>query len=487
MSKIYINYDENGIANLQVGDFIIPTDRHGRLLINFRGKEKTFKYISAFDIYNDSFDKEDITNKIVLIGTSAAALMDLRATPFESVFPGVEIHANAIDNIIAQDFLYKASWIEGLNIIIIFILSIFTFFMIKKMPIWLTPFFILGLIFAVCYSIYYLLFNVGIVLNILFPLFTIVTNGIISLLIGYFYEIKRKEEIKNKFASKVSKNVMEELIKDLDNNKLQAQNKEVSIFFSDIRGFTNISEKIDKPDLLVKYLNQYMTPMSEIIIKNNGTIDKYIGDSIMAYWNAPFDIDNHADKAVISALEQLEELKKLNIILKNLNQPKIDIGIGITTGIVTVGEIGSIGRSDYTIIGDNVNLGSRIESLCKFYGCNLIISENTKEQLKEKYIFRYLDFIKVKGKDIPIKIWEVISLENNKTKELFKELEKYNQAIILYKNSNFKEAMIIFEELKNSKSPLSKEIYEIYINRCNEFILNPILDFDYIYEHNSKN
>ena len=487
VSKIYINYDENGIANLQVGDFIIPTDRHGRLLINFRGKEKTFKYISAFDIYNDSFDKEDITNKIVLIGTSAAALMDLRATPFESVFPGVEIHANAIDNIIAQDFLYKASWIEGLNIIIIFILSIFTFFMIKKMPIWLTPFFILGLIFAVWYSIYYLLFNVGIVLNILFPLFTIVTNGIISLLIGYFYEIKRKEEIKNKFASKVSKNVMEELIKDLDNNKLQAQNKEVSIFFSDIRGFTNISEKIDKPDLLVKYLNQYMTPMSEIIIKNNGTIDKYIGDSIMAYWNAPFDIDNHADKAVISALEQLEELKKLNIILKNLNQPKIDIGIGITTGIVTVGEIGSIGRSDYTIIGDNVNLGSRIESLCKFYGCNLIISENTKEQLKEKYIFRYLDFIKVKGKDIPIKIWEVISLENNKTKELFKELEKYNQAIILYKNSNFKEAMIIFEELKNSKSPLSKEIYEIYINRCNEFILNPILDFDYIYEHNSKN
>ena len=486
VSKVYINYDQNGIANLQLGDFIIPTDRHGRLLINFRGKEKTFKYISAFDIYNDSFNKEDITNKIVLIGTSAAALMDLRATPFESVFPGVEIHANAIDNIIAQDFLYKASWIEGLNVIIIFILSFFTFFMIRKIPIWLTPIFILGLMFGVCYFIYYLLFNVGIVLNILFPLFTIVINGIISLLIEYFYEIKRKEEIKNKFASKVSKNVMEELIKDLDNNKLQAQNKEVSIFFSDIRGFTNISEKIDKPDLLVKYLNQYMTPMSEIIIKNNGTIDKYIGDSIMAYWNAPFNIDNHADKAVISALEQLEELKKLNIILKDLDQPKIDIGIGITTGIVTVGEIGSVGRSDYTIIGDNVNLGSRIESLCKFYGCQLIISENTKEKLKGNYIFRYLDFIKVKGKDIPIKIWEVISLEKNKTEELFEELDKYNQAINLYKNSNFKDAMAIFEELKNSKTSLSTKIYEIYINRCNEFILNPITNSDYIYEHKSK-
>jgi adenylate cyclase len=486
VSKIYINYDENGIANLQLGDFIIPTDRYGRLLINFRGKEKTFKYISAFDIYNNSFNKEDIKNKIILVGTSAAALMDLRATPFESVFPGVEIHANAIDNIIAQDFLYKASWIEGLNIVIIFILSFFTFFMIRKMPIWLTPIFIVGLMFGVCYFIYYLLFNIGIVLNILFPLFTIAINGIISLLIGYFYEIKRKEEIKNKFASKVSKDVMEELLKNIDNNKLKAENKEVTIFFSDIRGFTNISEKINKPELLIEYLNQYMTPMSEIIIKNSGTIDKYIGDAIMAYWNAPFDIIDHSDKAVISALEQLEELKKLNIILKDLDQPQINIGIGITTGIATVGEIGSIGRSDYTIIGDNVNLGSRIESLCKFYGCNLIISENTKEHLKEKYIFRYLDFIKVKGKDIPIKIWEVISLENSETKELFEELDKYSQAINLYKNSNFKEAMVIFEELKNSKTSLSTKIYEIYMNRCNEFILDPSLEFNYIYEHNSK-
>ena len=237
--------------------------------------------------------------------------MDLRATPFESIFPGVEIHANAIDNVISQDFLYKSSWIDGANIIIIFVLSIFTFFIVRKIPIWITPIFIVALISTVCYSIYYLLFNVGIVLNILFPIFTISISGVISLVIGYFYEIKKKEKIKSKFASKVSKDVMEELLKNIDNNKLKAQNKEVSIFFSDIRGFTNISEKLNKPELLVKYLNQYMTPMSEIIIKNNGTIDKYIGDSIMAYWNAPFDIDNHADKAVKSALEQLTKLEDL--------------------------------------------------------------------------------------------------------------------------------------------------------------------------------
>ncbi len=425
INKIYINYDENGIKNLQLDDLIIPTDRYGRLLINFRGKEKTFKYISAFDIYNNNFEKEDIKNKIVLIGTSAAALMDLRATPFESIFPGVEIHANAIDNVISQDFLYKSSWIDGANIIIIFVLSIFTFFIVRKIPIWITPIFIVALILTVCYSIYYLLFNVGIVLNILFPIFTISISGVISLVIGYFYEIKKKEKIKSKFASKVSKDVMEELLKNIDNNKLKAQNKEVSIFFSDIRGFTNISEKLNKPELLVKYLNQYMTPMSEIIIKNNGTIDKYIGDSIMAYWNAPFDIDNHADKAVKSALEQLTKLEDLNKTFEELKQPKIEIGIGITTGITTVGEIGSIGRSDYTIIGDNVNLGSRIESLCKFYGSNLIISQDTKDKLVNKYIFRYLDHVKVKGRNNPIKLWEVLSFETKKDIQIEEEINKY--------------------------------------------------------------
>ncbi|MBU0925933.1 adenylate/guanylate cyclase domain-containing protein [bacterium] len=481
INKIYINYDENGIKNLQVGDFMIPTDRYGRLLINFRGKEKTFKYISALDIYNNSFNKEDITNKIILIGTSAAALMDLRATPFESIFPGVEIHANAIDNIISQDFLYKASWVEGVNIVIIFVLSFFTFFIIRKIPIWLTPIFTILFLFVTIYYIYYLMFNTGVVLNILFPIFSIILSGIISLIIGYFYEIKKKEEIKNKFASKVSKDVMEELLKNIDDNSLKAQNKEVSIFFSDIRGFTNISEKINKPELLIKYLNQYMTPMSKIIIKNNGTIDKYIGDSIMAYWNAPFDIDNHADKAVISALEQLEELKKLNIILKDLDQPQINIGIGITTGIATVGEIGSIGRSDYTIIGDNVNLGSRIESLCKFYGCNLIISENTKEKLKENYIFRYLDFVQVKGKEIPIKLWEVISLEND-YKNINNELEKYSQAIKEFENKELEKALAIFHKLNTEYE--KKKIYDIYIHRCEEFIKNK--NFSLLHKHEFK-
>ena len=479
IKRVTINYDENGVRNLQLGDFIVPTDRYGRLLINFRGKEKSFKYISALDIYNNSFNKEEIENKIALVGTSAAALMDLRATPFESVFPGVEVHANAIDNIISQDFIYRASWMDGANIVIIFILTFFTFFIIKKIPIWLTPIFTISFLFISLYYIYYLMFNTGIILNILFPIFSIILSGIISLIIGYFYEIKKKEEIKNKFASKVSKDVMEELLKNIDDNSLKAQNKEVTIFFSDIRGFTNISEKINKPELLIKYLNQYMTPMSEVITKNKGTIDKYIGDAIMAYWNAPFDIENHADKAVTSAIEQLNELKELNKNLEITNQPLIAIGIGITTGIATVGEIGSIGRSDYTIIGDSVNLGSRIESLCKFYDVSLIISEDTKEKLTKDYIFRYLDYVKVKGKENPIKLWEVLVDSNDEIKE---ELNIYHEAIALFTNKKIKEAFILFQEL--NKNYKSKKIYDIYIQRCDNFIKNNY--FDNIFTHKDK-
>ena len=479
IKRVTINYDENGVRNLQLGDFIVPTDRYGRLLINFRGKEKSFKYISALDIYNNSFNKEEIENKIALVGTSAAALMDLRATPFESVFPGVEVHANAIDNIISQDFIYRASWMDGANIVIIFILTFFTFFIIKKIPIWLTPIFTISFLFISLYYIYYLMFNTGIILNILFPIFSIILSGIISLIIGYFYEIKKKEEIKNKFASKVSKDVMEELLKNIDDNSLKAQNKEVTIFFSDIRGFTNISEKINKPELLIKYLNQYMTPMSEVITKNKGTIDKYIGDAIMAYWNAPFDIENHADKAVTSAIEQLNELKELNKNLEITNQPLIAIGIGITTGIATVGEIGSIGRSDYTIIGDSVNLGSRIESLCKFYDVSLIISEDTKEKLTKDYTFRYLDYVKVKGKENPIKLWEVLVDSNDEIKE---ELNIYHEAIELFTNKKIEEAFILFQEL--NKNYKSKKIYDIYIQRCENFIKNNY--FDNIFTHKDK-
>ncbi|MFY4767238.1 CHASE2 domain-containing protein [Aliarcobacter butzleri] len=482
--KVVVQYDENGISNIVLDDISIPTDRYGRMLINFRGPERSFKYISAIDIYNNSFDKSEIDGKIILIGTSAAGLFDLRATPFDSIFPGVEVHANIIDNILMQDFIYKASWLDGANILIIFVLSIIVVMLTTYTTFWANPIIFLSFSISYLFLVYNLLFDYGIVLNILFPIATVLIASIMTTLFDYFYNIKKEEAIKAKFASKVSKNVMDDILKNIDKNEFSAKSKEVTIFFSDIRGFTNISEKLDAKEL-ISFLNRYMQPMSEIIIKYQGTIDKFIGDAIMAYWNAPIDIKNHCDLALKASLEQLEVLEKLNVELQKENLPKIDIGIGLNTGTVIVGEMGSSLRSDYTVIGDTINLGSRVESLCKYYDSKLNISNFTKDKLQEKYIFRFLDLVKVKGKNEPVEIWQVLGKGEAK-ESLKEELDLYHKAIEFYKNSDFINALEIFESLENNENKTNKNIYKIYITRCKEFIKTPPKNFDGVYEHTTK-
>lgn len=482
--KVVVQYDENGISNIVLDDISIPTDRYGRMLINFRGAERSFKYISAIDIYNNSFDKREIDGKIVLIGTSAAGLFDLRATPFDSIFPGVEVHANIIDNILMQDFIYKASWLDGANILIIFVLSIIVVMLTTYTTFWANPIIFISFSISYLFLVYNLLFDYGIVLNILFPIATVLIASIMTTLFDYFYNIKKEEAIKAKFASKVSKNVMDDILKNIDKNEFSAKSKEVTIFFSDIRGFTNISEKLDAKEL-ISFLNRYMQPMSEIIIKYQGTIDKFIGDAIMAYWNAPIDIKNHCDLALKASLEQLEVLEKLNVELQKENLPKIDIGIGLNTGTVIVGEMGSSLRSDYTVIGDTINLGSRVESLCKYYDSKLNISNFTKDKLQEKYIFRFLDLVKVKGKNEPVEIWQVLG-KGEANESLKEELDLYHKAIEFYKNSDFINALEIFESLENNENKTNKNIYKIYITRCKEFIKTPPKNFDGVYEHTTK-
>lgn len=483
--KVFVEYNEDGISNITLNDIKIPTDRYGRILVNFRGKEKNFTYYSALDIYNNNFNKKELEGKIALIGTSAAGLLDLRATPFESIYPGVEVHANVIDNIIAGDFIYKASWVDGANIAIIFSLSLVITFLITYTPFWLSPFISLFFFFGSIYIIYQILFTYGIVLNIFFPFLTILLTLIVTTLFDYFYAIKKEEAIKAKFASKVSKNVMDNLLRNIDSTEFQAMEREVTVFFSDIRGFTHISEQMTNAKDLILYLNRYMEPMSNIIIKYDGTIDKYIGDAIMAYWNAPAKVENHADKAVLASLEQIESLSILNAEFKKENKPFIDIGIGLNTGVVIVGEMGSIGRSDYTVIGDPINLGSRLESLCKYYNSKLNISSFTKEKLKGEYIFRFLDLVTVKGKDEPVEIWQVHGA-GKATGELKEELEAHHKAIELYKNSYFEEALIIFKNLEKSLTKTNNNIYNIYIQRCNEFITTTPKNFNGIYQHERK-
>jgi len=469
VDKVYINYTLSGITSIQIGDLIIPTDRFGRLLINFKGPAKSYRYISASDIYNNKFNPDLINGKIVLIGTSASGLLDLRATPYDSTFPGVEIHANAIDNLINQTFITIPNWIEAADIIVMIAICLISVITFSIIPPFLLTLFIPLLFSGFFIFLYKMFFEYHILLNTIFPLLLLISLFSISIIINYFYEIRIKEIIKDKFAKKVSPQVVEELLKNPKSDAFDIKEKEITIFFSDIRSFTSISEQIGDPKRLIDLLNRYMTPMVDIIINKKGTIDKFIGDAIMAYWNAPQNLDNHQDAAVTAALEQLQELKRLNKEFKNDNLPIINIGIGIHTGVATVGEMGSLGRNDYTAIGDNVNLASRLEGLNKYYGTNLIISQFTKERLNKSYIIRELDTVLVKGKKHPVTIYEVIGL-GTPDGQLKEELNLYKKALSTYKNRDFNKAKQIFEII-NKNFP--KTLYKIYIERCNDFIKNP--------------
>lgn len=480
--KVVVSYSDTGVNEVQVGTQIIQTDRFGRLYLNFRGPFKSYKYISAVDIYNNIIDKKSLEGKFVLIGTSAYGLMDLRSTPMDSVIAGVEIHANLIDNLLEKDMLVKPSWMEIADIIVILFIAFIVVFIYSRFSLITLILVYMGSFLALVSMNYYLLFTEHIIINAIFPLFSIVFSLIGVLSVNYMFETRQKEMVKNSFSKKVSKQVMDDLLANPDATNFTSKEVEVSIYFSDIRNFTTISEELKSPKRITDFLNYYMNAMVESIEKHQGTIDKFIGDAIMAYWNAPVDVKNHADAAVKTALEQIAKRDFLNITIKRDFGFDMDYGIGINTGEVVVGEIGSQGRSDYTIIGDAVNLASRLEGLCKPYKVRLIISEFTKAKLTEAYVIQLLDRVRVKGKDEPVNIYEVLSL-GDADEQKQKELNTYYKAHDLYLKADFQESKEIFYALYER---YEKHLYALYAERCTQLLEENILKFDGVFDFKTK-
>ena len=480
--KVILNYSNIGIDDVVLNGQHIRSDRFGKLYLNFRGPFRSYKYISAVDIFNNTVDKSLIEGKFVLIGTSAYGLMDLRSTPMDSVIAGVEIHANMLDNLLHNDMLYKPTWIESLDLLIIFIIVFIVLFIFSRLSLVYLLLAYSTLFVMIVWFNYYMLFNKFIILNTLFPIFSMIFSLIAILGIDYMFEQRQKQIIKNSFAKKVSKQVMEDLLIHPEATDLSAREENVTMYFSDIRSFTTISENLHSASRVMDFLNFYMNAMVAPIERSNGTIDKFIGDAVMAYWNAPLKVKNHADKAVQTALEQISMRDEINIVIHKEFGFDVDFGIGINTANVLVGEIGSDGRSDYTVVGDGVNLASRLEGLCKPYKVRLVISEFTKELLQEEYVTQLLDIVRVKGKHEPVKIYEVLSLgKSNNEKE--KELVKYNKAHDLYLNARFEDAQVVFNELSHS---YGKYLYEMYSSRCEHLKGENLDEFDGIFEFITK-
>lgn len=450
VSKLEVYGDEVGVEKIKFGNFTVPTDHAGRLIVNFRGPGRHFKYISAADILNGNFDAKEIAGKFVLVGTSAVGLFDLRSIPFDSTIAGVEVHANALDNILKGDLLHEPSNAIVYDLLIIWSTVFILVFLFSYVHSWLLLPVAIAVVFALFEIFFYLLFDLGIVLNLLFPLIASVATLILLVSIDYIIVSRQREAVKRIFAKKVSKSVMDDLIKHGNDEILKIRDENVAVFFSDIRGFTGISETIGSSQKLIALLNRYMTPMVNEIADREGTVDKFIGDAIMAYWNAPNQVKNYADKAVTSALEQIKILKQLNVQLDKEFGVTLNIGISIHTGLVTVGEMGSVGRSDYTIIGDNVNLASRLEGLNKLYGSTIIISEDTKKLLHKEYTLRSLDLVRVKGKKEAVEIFEV--MPSDEGKKCSDELHTYKTALEAYRQGKIKEADVLFQALEISSA-----------------------------------
>jgi len=396
--------EDGGLKLLLANKLSIPLDDNGDLRINYYGKRGTFKYISFIDLLDGKVSKKDIEDKIVLVGTTAPILHDLKPTPFGPQTPGVEIHATIIDNILHSNFISR----KGFGIIIFELLVIFLFGMIlglimKNFQLWIGIPVMFSLLIGYFLFDAYFLFPRGILIGLVIPFTMLITLYFALAVFKYAVVEARSREIKNKFKHYVADAVVEEMIERKDLN-LGMVKKNLTVLFADIRNFATISEQLD-PATLEKILNRHMTLLTDAILENGGTVDKYMGDALMAIFGAPLDLDDHAYFASRAAFRMIELLRPFNKNLEEQGYPALKIGVGISTGEVLVGNMGSEYLFNYTVLGREVNIASRIEELNKEYGTNIIISEATLSAIGTRGVVRNLGTVQVKGIERPVNIY----------------------------------------------------------------------------------
>ncbi len=414
---------------IQLGKRFIPTDRWGRSLIHYYGSNQTFKHISISDILEDNFKPDALLGKIVLIGATAVGIYDLRVTPFSPAMPGVEKHANVISSILEKRFIRCFS--QSTNLIVLLLSGCLLSILIPKFKAAGASAITAIFLMLVLLSGYYLFAKNGLWMNIAYPSINILFIFISVTAYNYAVEERHARKIRAMFSSYVTERVVNELIKNPSMAKLGGERREITVLFSDVRGFTSLSER-HSPEEVVSILNEYLGEMTDIVFKWEGTLDKFIGDAILAFWGAPMKQENHAELAVKCALNMVKRLEELQQKWQAEGKPVLDCGIGINTGEVLVGNIGAEGKKmDYTVIGDHVNLGSRVEGLTRKYNVHILITEFTMNKIKDLItsgkLWRTevtgLEKVVVKGKEQPVAIYEVKGLEQGAESRV-KEVEE---------------------------------------------------------------
>jgi adenylate cyclase len=486
--QVTVRYGPAGVASLELGDKLtVRPDYLGRMVINYRGPRGTYPYYSLGDVLQHKFAPGTFKDKIVLVGASATGIGDLRTPPYGGIdYPGVEVHANVIDNLLNNGFLVRGAHQILWDLILIFLLGLplgFALALLSPRWIWIG----LGLLIPFAALVYFAFLH-GWWLNFTLPAGTLTANVMLVSLYRVLVEEKEKRKVRSAFGHYLSPEVIRRL---LQNPQLVEPRKtEITVMFSDIRGFTTISEKLDAQELAL-FLNRYLFEMTRIVFDTQGTLDKYIGDAVMAFWGAPYEDPGHPSRACTAALEMMKRVRQLQKQWAAEGKPPLEIGIGLNSGAASVGNMGSSLRYGYTALGDAVNLSSRLEGLNKEYGTHIIVSESTYTAAKDAgFTFRELDLIRVKGKLQPVTIYELFGrapeLElDGSLAEVQASLRQFEEARKMYRERRWAEAQKIFQTILErwpGDGPST-----VYIQRCQKYLADePVSEWDGVFTMTHK-
>ena len=459
---LQITLSDIGVLAIRLGQEQIPVDEYGRFRINFRGPAKTFPYYSFVDVVSGKIPLETFRNKIVLVGATAVGIYDIRVTPFSSIFPGVEVHASIIDNILRKNFLWAPTGLLNPAALVVILMALIMGFLQPRVRASFGLALLITLIFVYAVLNYFLFKNYQIYLQMLYPISSLITVYVVVAFMRFIAEEKERMRVKAAFQNYVAPEVVNTMLQHPDMLHLGGEKREMTVLFSDIRGFTTLSEQME-PEVLVGLLHSYLNPMTETVFQHNGTMDKYIGDAIMAIYGAPLLLSDHADRACETALAMLEKLQHLWEVWRAKNLPELKIGIGINSGPMTVGNMGSERLFDYTVIGDNVNLASRLEGLNKLYGTAILISEATQKLLQNSFILREVDRVRVKGKRTSVSIFELRGHGQPQGQEA-EFLQTFHAGLAAFRQGNWESATKYFaacQQINPSDGPVIRLLQKI--------------------------
>ncbi|MDI1247098.1 MAG: adenylate/guanylate cyclase domain-containing protein, partial [Rhodoferax sp.] len=460
-----------------------PVDADMAALVPYRGKQGSFPYVSAIDVLQGKVAPDVLFGAIVLVGTTAPGLLDLRSTPMQESYAGVELHANLIAGMLDGNIKERPAYVLGLNLVFLLLMGgLLALALPALSPLAATALTATTTLAMVGSNLYFWQVQ-NLILPLASGLILISALFIFNMSYGYFVDARSKRMLAHLFGQYVPPELVNEMAKDPGAYSLEGSNRDMTVLFSDVRGFTTISEGLD-PKQLTQLMNEFLTPMTHVIHHHRGTIDKYMGDAIMAFWGAPVPDPDHARNALLAAMEMIAKLDALQDHFKSRGWPPIKVGVGLNTGDMTVGNMGSEFRLAYTIMGDAVNLGSRLESLTKNYGVNIMVSEFTSARVPD-FAFRELDCVRVKGKDRPVRIYEPIGPERELKPGEREELTLYKEALSLYRSQQWGPAGQAFADLQ--KLAPTRLLYAMYLERIAHFEQQqPPADWDGTYTFLTK-